>query len=189
MKNKILLVAVCVSMFAMTVVGQESTKTKTDMNELIESVYSADHKTVDSIIKATYDVISGTKEKKRDWTRFEALFHPDARLIPTGKNKSGMFVGQARTPSEYRKGSEPFFKKNGFFEQEIARRVDVFGHIAQVFSTYESRYTLDDKKPFMRGINSFQLFNDGKRWWVMTIYWQQESRETPIPEKYLTSVN
>jgi len=56
-----------------------------------------------------------------------------------------------------------------------------------VFSTYESRRTLNDEKPFMRGINSFQLWYDGKRWRVITILWQSESPDTPIPEKYITT--
>jgi hypothetical protein len=37
----------------------------------------------------------------------------------------------------------------------------------------------------MRGINSVQLFNDGRRWWIVSIYWQQENASVPIPEKYL----
>ena len=48
--------------------------------------YSADHKSIESIIAATYDVISGAKGEKRDWKRFKALFHPQARLIPTRQN-------------------------------------------------------------------------------------------------------
>jgi hypothetical protein len=55
-----------------------------------------------------------------------------------------------------------------------------------VFSTYEARQKADDPKPFMRGINSIQLFNDGKRWWVVSILWQSESPDNPLPEKYLT---
>ena len=81
--------------------------------------------------------------------------------------------------------SVPYFEKNGFFEKEIARRTEQFGHIAHVWSTYESRHTLDDPEPFMRGINSFQLFNDGKRWWILSVYWQHESAEHEIPKKYL----
>ena len=80
---------------------------------------------------------------------------------------------------------EPFFKGNGFYEREIARRTEQFGNIAHVWSIYESRHNEDDPEPFMRGINSIQLFNDGKRWWIVNIYWQQESAENPIPEKYL----
>ena len=75
--------------------------------------------------------------------------------------------------------------ENGFFEKEIHRKVDTFGNIAQVFSTYESFYSESDETPFMRGINSIQLLNDGKRWWVINIYWAQETEEDSIPKKYL----
>ena len=37
----------------------------------------------------------------------------------------------------------------------------------------------------MRGINSIQLMNDGERWWIINIFWMQESEEHPIPEAYL----
>ena len=78
-------------------------------------------------------------------------------------------------------------EKEGFFEREIALRTDLYGNIAQVFSTYASYHKADDKIPFARGINSFQLLNDGKRWWVVTIYWQGETPETPIPKEFLKS--
>jgi hypothetical protein len=80
---------------------------------------------------------------------------------------------------------EPFFKENGFYEKEIARRTEQFGNIAHVWSIYESRHNEDDPEPFMRGINSIQLFNDGNRWWIVNIYWQQEDPDSPIPDKYL----
>src|ERR1700751_3032630 len=73
----------------------------------------------------------------------------------------------------------------GFYEKELARRTEQFGNIAHVWSIYESRHNEDDPEPFMRGINSIQLFNDGKRWWIVNIYWQQENAENPIPQKYL----
>jgi hypothetical protein len=80
---------------------------------------------------------------------------------------------------------EPLFEKSGFYETEIARRIEQFGQIAQVWSTYESRHDPSDPEPFMRGINSIQLFNDGKRWWILSIYWQHESVQHPLPKKYL----
>jgi hypothetical protein len=80
---------------------------------------------------------------------------------------------------------EPLFEKSGFYEKEIARRVEHFGSIAHVWSTYESRHDPSDAEPFMRGINSIQLFHDGKRWWVLSIYWQHESTKQPLPTKYL----
>ena len=61
---------------------------------------------------------------------------------------------------------EPLFEKSGFYKTEIARRVEHFGSIAHVWSTYESRRDPGDPEPFMRGINSIQLFNDGKHWCI-----------------------
>ncbi|MDQ3750086.1 MAG: nuclear transport factor 2 family protein [Acidobacteriota bacterium] len=149
-----------------------------------------DVSSIDAIIKAVYDVISGEAGKPRDWDRFRTLFHKDARLIPSGKNpQTGIIGARALTPEEYITRSSPFMEKEGFFEREMARRIDSYGNIAQVFSTYQSFHKADDKKPFARGINSFQLLNDGKRWWIVTIYWQGETAETPIPKKYLKSKN
>ena len=145
---------------------------------------------LDAIMKAVYDVISGDAGKPRDWDRFRSLFHKDARLIPSSKNPTTKVAGaNAVTPEDYIKRAEPGFLQNGFHERELARKVDTFGNIAQVFSTYHAFRKFDDKKPFLRGINSFQLLNDGKRWWVVTIYWQAESADNPIPKRYLKSAN
>lgn len=149
-----------------------------------------DVESIDAIMKAVYASISGDAGQKRDWDRFRSLFHKDARLIPTGKNATtGVFGGRASTPDQYIAQAEPYFMKEGFYETELARSVDIYGNIAQVFSTYESRHSPSEKTPFMRGINSFQLLNDGTRWWVVTIYWQHETPDNPIPKKYLKSRN
>jgi len=150
----------------------------------------ADVTTLDAIMKAVYDVISGDAGEKRDWERFRSLFHKDARMIPSGKNpNTGVTSARALSPEDYVKRNEPFFAKEGFHEHEVARTTEMYGNIAHVFSTYEAFKSLSDKKPFMRGINSFQLLNDGKRWWVMTIFWQAETPDNQIPKKYLKSRN
>jgi hypothetical protein len=147
-----------------------------------------DVESIDAIMKAVYEVISGDAGQKRDWDRFRSLFHPDAKLIPTGKNPTtGVTIARFWTPEDYVTRSGPMLEKDGFHERELARRVDQYGNIAQVFSTYHAFRKKDDKEPFMRGINSFQLLNDGKRWWVMNIFWLAETPENPIPKEYLTS--
>jgi hypothetical protein len=140
----------------------------------------------EAIIAAVYDVISGPAGQKRNWDRMRTLFVPDARMIPTGKRPTGESTRRVLTVEEYIVNSGPFLEKEGFFETEIGKKKEQFGNIVHVFSTYESKRTLADEKPFMRGINSFQLWFDGKRWWVITIMWQSESKDTPIPEKYIT---
>jgi hypothetical protein len=180
MKRKIL--AIILSLFVFQTVMAQTTETK--------EANPADVATLDAIMKAVYDVISGDAGEKRDWDRFRSLFHPSARMIPTGKNPNTGAVGaRALSPEEYVQRNEPFFAKEGFHEREVARTVETYGNIAHVFSTYEAFKTLSDKKPFMRGINSFQLLNDGKRWWVITIFWQAETPDNQIPKKYLKSRN
>ena len=145
-----------------------------------------DVESIDTIIAASYAVISGPVGKKRDWNRDRSLFYPGARLIPTAKPGSNDGLApQILDVEGFIARVEPYFAEHGFFETEIARRTEQFGHIAHVWSTYESRHSADDSKPFMRGINSFQLFYDGNRWWIVNIFWQQESAEDPIREEYL----
>lgn len=146
----------------------------------------ADVNSVDGIVAALYDVISGPAGQARNWDRMRTLFIPEARLIPTGKRPDGTGARRVLSVEDYVSGSGPSLEKNGFFEIEIGRKMEQFGGVVHVFSTYESKRALSDEKPFMRGINSIQLWNDGKRWWIVTIFWQSETKEFPIPGKYLS---
>jgi hypothetical protein len=146
----------------------------------------ADVGSPDAIIAALYDVISGPAGQKRNWDRMRSLFIPGARLIPTTASQQGKVVPRVLDVEGYigRAGSN--LEKNGFFEREISRKTDSFGNIMHAFSTYESRRTKEDAKPFARGINSIQLVNDGTRWWIVTVFWDSERPNNPLPEKYLT---
>ena len=148
----------------------------------------SDVESIEAIVAAAYDVISGPAGKKRDWKRERSLFISGARLIPTavdaGRNDVDL-APQVLDVDAYIARVKPYFATAGFYEKEVARRVEQFGQIAHVWSTYESRHDPNDAEPFMRAINSIQLFNDGSRWWILSIYWQHESRQHAIPEKYL----
>ncbi|HWN09485.1 MAG TPA: hypothetical protein VNO50_09510 [Pyrinomonadaceae bacterium] len=150
----------------------------------IPAANPADVVSMDAIIAALYDVISGPAGKKRDWDRMRSLFVPGARLIPSGPRPSGGYGTRVGTVEDYITRSAPYLESQGFFETEIARKTDAFGNIAHVFSTYDSRHKADDAKPFARGINSIQLMNDGKRWWIVTVFWQGEDEKNPLPERY-----
>ena len=141
--------------------------------------------TLDNTIATLYAVISGEKGEARDWDLFRYLFHPDAKLIPSGKGNEGTYRARYMTADDYVNGSGQWLVENGFHEIEIHREVDTFGNITQVFSTYEAKRSKNDEEPFMRGINSIQLLNDGSRWWIINIYWTQESPTNPIPKNYL----
>lgn len=138
---------------------------------------------IDAIIAALYDVISGPAGQARDWNRMRSLFIPGGRLMPTGVRPDGSVVTRIMEVNDYIATSGPMLERVGFNEREIARRVEQFGHIAHVFSTYEGRTETD--ATVIRGINSIQLLNDGTRWWVVSVYWEAERPDNPLPAQYL----
>ena len=144
---------------------------------------ASDTTSPDAIIAALYDVISGPAGQARDWDRFRGLFAPGARLIPAAPRQDGS-IPVALPPDDYIKRANDALLK-GFFEREVSKKVDGFGTILHVFSTYESRRAAADEKPFARGINSIQLMQHGGRWWVVTVLWDQERPDNPIPARYL----
>jgi hypothetical protein len=150
----------------------------------VPAAKAEDVQTIDGIIKALYESISGPKGAPRDWPRMRSLFIPEARLIPSvnrPQNARGVIV---LSVGDYIANSTQMLMDAGFREREIARKVEQFGSIAHVFSTYES-YRLEETAPFARGINSIQLLNDGTRWWVVSVFWDAERPGLTIPEKYL----
>ena len=140
---------------------------------------------VDAIINELYSVTSGKKGYERDWSDFKYLFYPGAKIIPTGTSLDGNHLAKFMTPDDYKKSSDEWLKENGYFEKEINRKIDVYGNIAQVFSTFEAYNDPTDPYPALRGIKSIQLLNDGTRWWIINVYWMQETRTKPIPRDYL----
>lgn len=145
----------------------------------------ADVASSEAIITALYDVISGGPNQNRDWDRFRSLFTSGARLIVGAPSPDGRVPSRNMTVEEYVVMADPFLKRDGFWEREIARRVERYGNVTHVFSTYESRVKSADAPPFSRGINSIQLVTNGERWWVVTILWDFERPGNPIPAQYL----
>lgn len=150
-----------------------------------------DVKSPDAILNAVYDVISGGKGQARDWNRMRSLFIPGARLIPTitvaaTADKPAHTDSVLLTIDDYIARSSGKMTASGFFEHSIHNEEQQFGNIVQVWSTYESRHNADDPKPFARGINSFQLLNDGKRYWIVDVFWDAESPDHPIPLRYIS---
>jgi hypothetical protein len=144
-----------------------------------------DVESVSAILEALYNVISGPAGEKRNWDRMRTLFITEGKLMATGKRPDGTMAKRVMTVEDYISVSGPVLERDGFFEREIVRKTEQYGSVVHVFSTYESKRKPEDERPFMRGINSIQLWNDGKRWWIVSVFWQGESPDNPIPEKYL----
>lgn len=143
-----------------------------------------DVKSADAILAALYDVISGPAGEKRDWDRMKSLFIPEGKLVPSFK-RDGKVQYLHWSVQEYIDRAGASLERDGFFEVEVSRKTEAYGTISHVFSTYESRRTLADEKPFARGINSIQLLNGGDRWWIVSVFWMGETPEYKLPKKYL----
>lgn len=143
-----------------------------------------DVSSIDRIVHALYDVLSGPAGQVRNWQRFRSLFAPGARLIPM-RAKDGGAQALMLDPDSYITRFAPFFQQSGFFERELARQTDQFGNMAQVFSTYVTYRSPQDTIPLSRGINSIHLMKDGARWWLVTVFWDSERPGLTIPEAYL----
>ncbi len=145
----------------------------------------ADVATIDAIMAAVYEVISGPAGEVRDWNRFRSLFVEGARLMPTGRDSTGVGRLAVWSPQDFIDRVGPFFEQSGFFEHEVGRVSERYGNVVHLMSAYESRRNADDPEPFVRGVNSFQLWYDGTRWWVVTIMWEDERSAGAIPDRYL----
>jgi hypothetical protein len=133
---------------------------------------------IEAAVQSVYDAISGPMGT-RDWDHFRTLFAPGARLIVVRNGEPVVM-----TTDDFVARVTPNVAKNGFFERSLFNRVERYGDIAHVFSTYESRHATTEA-PFARGINSFQLVRVNNRWLIETILWQSEDAQHPIPPEYL----
>ncbi|MBD3402931.1 hypothetical protein GF420_08540 [candidate division GN15 bacterium] len=142
---------------------------------------------VDNIIAALYASISFDPGSEPDWNRLRSLFLGSGQLIP--RRPGATPEVQAMTVEGFITRSGPVLKagqflRRGFNEQEIARRTESFGGIVHVWSTYQSSFA-DGGEPFTRGINSIQLVYHRDRWWIVTIFWEDETPSLPLPPEYL----
>jgi hypothetical protein len=147
-------------------------------------VRASDVATIDGMMKAFYEVVSGPKGQPRDWGRDRTLYTPDLRFISVGERRTGKLAALILDHQTFAESSQPGLAKSGFFEKEIHRSVQQFGHLAHVFSTYESSQT-PNGPPNARGINSIEMLFDGHRWWITFAEWDEERPGQSLPKEFL----
>jgi len=167
-----------------TAVAQENTK-PAQPKIIVEEITprSEDVGTLDGIIKAYYETITGPAGQPRQWARDRTLYIPDMKFVSIEMRGNKPFAN-VMSHQQYVESSDAYMVKNGFFEREIHSVARTFGSMTQVFSTYEIRNKADG--PVMaRGINSIELFYDGSRWWITAAMWEDERPGNPIPKEFL----
>lgn len=145
-------------------------------NKLFEN----DTKTIDGLMKASYEVVSGEKGAKRQWERDNHLHHPKAVYSYFDRKKQKQAT---MTLQEFHKETDEMVFNTAFYENEINREVRVFGNIAHVWSTYETRLEKGGKVE-RRGINSIQLIFENNRWYIISWTFSGETDKDIIPKTF-----
>ena len=123
-----------------------------------------DVSSIDGIIKAYYEVVSGPAGETPDAARDKTLHHPDAWVAIAGEGPSGEPRVRVMSLDDYYGDDAP--RTEGFWEWETDRVVQRSGNMVHVWSSYASART-EGGEPYTQGVNSITLFWDGARWWIM----------------------
>ncbi|WP_347220017.1 hypothetical protein [Chryseobacterium sp.] len=142
--------------------------------------FENDVKTIDALMKASYEVVSGEKGAKRQWERDRYLHHQRAVYSYFDREKQKQAI---LTLQEFHQATDEMVFNTAFYENEINREVRVFGNIAHVWSTYETRLEKNGKVE-RRGINSIQLIFENNRWYIISWIFSGESDKNLIPKTF-----
>lgn len=146
----------------------------------------ADVESVDAVVEALYDTISGPEGEPRDWDRFRSLFHREARMMAVGRapDRPEAAPLMVMTVDEYIQQSSRMLETVSFYESEIGRTEAAFRNMVQIMSAYEATRS-PGEEPFMSGVNGIQLLDSGDRWMILNLYWQASDEAHPIPDELL----
>ncbi|HEU5154874.1 MAG TPA: hypothetical protein VFU03_09110 [Gemmatimonadales bacterium] len=149
-----------------------------------QSPRAEDVSSLDGIMKAFYEVVSGPAGQPREWARDRTLYLPDIRFVQTGVDRTGKANTVVMTHQEFVDGTDGGMVKNGFFETEIHRQTRTFGNVSTILSSYDMR-SKPDGAVLGRGVNSLLVVWDGKRYWIASVAWDDERPGNPIPADLL----
>jgi len=144
-----------------------------------------DVSTIDGMVKAYYDVVSGPAGQPRQWGRDATLYIPGMRFVVITEDKNGNASAQSMTHQEFVDSTEAAMHGKAFFERECHRVLHQVGNVAHVLSTAEQATSAEG--PYkVSGLDSLDLLWDGKRWWIASAnLWEINSKAHPLPPEYL----
>ena len=179
--------AVLLSLVALGIASAQEQRTKPPARVEVQTISARpeDVATLDGIMKAFYEVVSGPAGQPRQWARDRSLYISGIRFVATGVRKGNSKpYANVMDHQTFVDQSNDFLVRDGFYEREIHRVTRRFGNIAHIFSTYETRRKADGPVTG-RGVNSLELFYDGTRWWIASAIWDEERTDNPIPKELL----
>lgn len=179
------LISCAVGLLAFVLGGFAQSKPKVHVKIPIVAAKPEDVSTVEAIVRADYESISGGVGVPRQWGRDLSLFDSHARFVSVGTNpKTGAVESWGTNEQEYVDDVDVQFVKEGFTEHELAHVIHRYGNVATILSSYEGK-RMSTGEGVSRGVNIYQLYNDGKRWWILSVVWDEERPGNPIPAELL----
>lgn len=141
--------------------------------------YAEDVQSIDAIINAYYDVISGSSQQPWQFERDSYIHSKNAVIIRLDENGN---TNPHTLESEYiPMGLSP---RQDFYEIELKRNVNHFGNLAQVWSAFEIR-TDPNITSDIRGLNSIQLHYEKGRWFIDSWTCEMESEKNRLVSDFL----
>lgn len=163
--------------------GVARAQKKVHVDRPIIEARAEDVGTIEGIVTASYETISGGVGVPRQWRRDRTLFDPNSRSVAIHVDaKTGAIKTESMTEQDFADRSDTSLVKDGFTERELKHVIKQFGSVATVLSSYEGSAS---GKVIERGVNIFQLYFDGKRWWILSMVWDEERPNNPIPKELL----
>ena len=136
-----------------------------------------------ALVQASYETMSGPAGTPRQWPRDSSLYMPGATFVAV-RERDGRVAVTRLTAQEYRQTRFPRFEANGLYETEVGRRIERFGNVAQVRSVAVARRTPNGPIDGQY-VNYFQLYFDGRRWWIAGMVWDEGRPAAPIPKAWI----
>jgi hypothetical protein len=138
----------------------------------------------EAIVRADLECISGGVGVPRQWGRDVSLYDPHGFFVATRTDpKTGKVTVRSETVQEYIDRDDASLVRDGITERELGHHVYRYGNVATVFSSYEAKTAAG--KVAGRGVNVYQVYFDGKRWWIASVEWDEETPSNPIPAELL----
>jgi len=172
-------------LFAIGFGASGESKTRRHVTIPVVAAKPEDVSSIEAIVNADYKCISGGVGVARQWGRDLSLYDPHAWLVSVDTDpKTGTITKASFSEQEYVDRTDARFVKDGFTEHELGHRIYRFGNIATMLSSYEGKFASTGKVA-SRGVNIYQLYFDGKRWWILSVAWNDETPGNPIPAELL----
>lgn len=150
-----------------------------------ETKYPKEVKSIEKIVSSIYAIVSGEKGEEGDWELMRNVFHPEARLMTGYQNEEGKNEIKVFSVEDYISTFRNSFYNRTFYEKDVKNKIERFDNLAHVLSTYQAFNTKEMNRPLKTGVASIQLYHDGERWWVLSMYWRNGTEEVPVPAVYL----